>query len=54
MIGKMVVGGLFGIAIGIVAGWFAFDSIGSGVAVGFIIAIGICGVLAAYAYGERP
>ncbi len=45
MIMKLFLGGLFGLILGMLTGWFAFESVGSGIGIGIAMAIGVNGVL---------
>ncbi len=49
MIMKLFWGGSVGIIFGMLTGWFAFDSIISGIGIGIAMAIGVCGVFVALA-----
>lgn len=45
MVMKLISGGLFGLTLGMLTGWFAFDNIGSGIGIGIAMAIGVGGVI---------
>lgn len=45
MVKKLLLGGLFGVAIGATTGWFLFDSIAGAIGLGCSISASVCGAL---------
>jgi hypothetical protein len=52
MIMRLFIAGLVGLAIGVIIGWLAFDSVFGGIGIGIAMGAGVCGVLIAYGFEQ--